>query len=324
MTQTARTVVDQARRARERLASYLQPTPLVLSEPLSSRPHGRAWLKLETQQPTNSFKVRPALNAMLRHLDEARRRGVVTSSSGNYAQAVAYAARALDVNAQIVMMRKSSPLKVERTRQLGGEVVFCEDTFQDRWKTVFRIQDETGRLLLHPFDSEETIAGDGTIGLELVEQIESDFCAVVPVSGGGLIAGIAAVVKTLRPGCRVIGVQPAANPSMVLSVEEGKRVTVTPGPTLADALTVATPGERTFEIVRRCVDQVVLVEEAEIIEGVRTLAEEQKLVVEPGGAVGAAALLSDKIDRGNLDVVLILSGGNILPSKLAELLRGDR
>ena len=282
------------------------------------------WLKLETQQPTNSFKVRPALNAMLRHLDEARRRGVVTSSSGNYAQAVAYAARALDVNAQIVMMRKSSPLKVERTRQLGGEVVFCENTFQDRWKTVFRIQDETGRLLLHPFDSEETIAGDGTIGLELVEQIESDFCAVVPVSGGGLIAGIAAVVKTLRPGCCVIGVQPAANPSMALSVEKGKRVTVTPGPTLADALTVATPGERTFEIVRRRVDQVVLVEEAKIIEGVRTLAEEQKLVVEPGGAVGAAALLSDKIDRGNLDVVLILSGGNILPSKLAELLSGDR
>ena len=261
---------------------------------------------------------------MLRHLDEARRRGVVTSSSGNYAQAVAYAARALDVNAQIVMMRKSSPLKVERTRQLGGEVVFCENTFQDRWKTVFRIQDETGRLLLHPFDSEETIAGDGTIGLELVEQIESDFCAVVPVSGGGLIAGIAAVVKTLRPGCRVIGVQPAANPSMALSVEKGKRVTVTPGPTLADALTVATPGERTFEIVRRRVDQVVLVEEAKIIEGVRTLAEEQKLVVEPGGAVGAAALLSDKIDSGNLDVVLILSGGNILPSKLAELLSGDR
>ena len=324
MAQTAPTVVDQARQARERLASYLQPSPLVLSEALSSHTHGRVWLKLETQQPTNSFKVRPALNGMLRHLDEARERGVVTSSSGNYAQAVAYAARALDVNAQIVMMRKSSPLKVERTRQLGGEVVFCENTFQDRWKTVFRLQDETGRLLLHAFDSEETIAGDGTIGLELVEQIESDFCVVAPVSGGGLIAGIAAVVKTLRPGCRVIGVQPAANPSMALSVEQGRRVTVSPGPTLADALTVATPGKRTFEIVRRCVDQVLLVEEEEIIEGVRTLAEQQKLVVEPGGAVGAAALLSNTIYAGNLDVVLILSGGNILPSKLAELLSGDR
>ena len=324
MAQTAATVVEQARQARERLASYLQPSPLILSEPLSSRAHGRVWLKLETQQPTNSFKVRPALNGMLAQLDEARERGVVTSSSGNYAQAVAYAARALDVDAQIVMMRKSSPLKVERTRQLGGGVIFCENTFQDRWKTVFRIQDETGRLLLHPFDSEETIAGDGTVGLELVEQIESDFCVVVPVSGGGLIAGIAAVVKTLRPGCHVIGVQPAANPSMSLSVEQGRRVTVTPGPTLADALTVATPGERTFEIVRRCVDQVLLVEEQKIIEGVRTLAEEQKLVVEPGGAVGAAALLSNKIDTGNPDVVLILSGGNILPSKLAELLSGDR
>ena len=318
MAQTAATVVDQARQARERLASHLQPSPLVLSEPLSSHAHGRVWLKLETQQPTNSFKVRPALNGMLAHLGEARKWGVVTSSSGNYAQAVAYAARALDVNAQIVMMRKSSPLKIERTRQLGGEVVFCENTFQDRWKTVFRIQDETGRLLLHSFDSEETIAGDGTIGLELVEQIESDFCVVVPVSGGGLIAGIAAVVKTLRPGCRVIGVQPTANPSMAFSVEQGRRVTVTPDATLADALTVATPGERTFEIVQQCVDQVLLVEEEEIIEGVRILAEEQKLVVEPGGAVGAAALLSNKIDSGNLDVVLILSGGNILPSKLAE------
>ena len=315
--------VDQARQARERLASYLQPSPVVLSEPLSCHTQGRVWLKLETQQPTNSFKVRPALNGMLAHLDEARRRGVVTSSSGNYAQAVAYAARALGVDAQIVMMRKSSPLKVERTRQLGGEVVFCENTFQDRWKTVFRIQDESGRLLLHPFDSEETIAGDGTIGLELVEQIESDFCVVVPVSGGGLIAGIAAVVKTLRPGCRVIGVQPTANPSMSLSVEQGRRATVTPGATLADALTVATPGERTFEIVQQAVEQMLLVEEEEIVEGVRTLAEQQKLVVEPGAAVGAAALLSGKIDTGNLDVVLILSGGNILPSKLAELLTGD-
>ena len=324
MAQTAATVVDQARQARERLASYLQPSPLILSEPLSSHTRRRVWLKLETQQPTNSFKVRPALNGMLAHLDEARERGVVTSSSGNYAQAVAYAARELGVNAQIVMMRKSSPLKVERTRQLGGKVVFCENTFQDRWKTVFRIQDETGRLLLHPFDSEATIAGDGTIGLELVEQVESDFCVVAPVSGGGLISGIAAVVKTLRPGCRVIGVQPTANPSMALSVEQGKRATVTPGPTFADALTVATPGERTFEIVQECVDRMLLVEEEEIIAGVRALAEQQKLVVEPGGAVGAAALLSDKIHAGNQDVVLILSGGNILPSKLAELLSGDR
>ena len=150
------------------------------------------------------------------------------------------------------------------------------------------------------------------------------FASSYPSAAEASFRGIAAVVKALRPGCRVIGVQPTANPSMALSVEQGRRVTVTPGPTLADALTVATPGERTLEIVERCVDQVLLVEEEEIIEGVRTLAAEQKLVVEPGGAVGAAALLSNKIDSGNLDVVLILSGGNILPSKLAELLSGDR
>ena len=159
------------------------PSPLILSEPLSSHTHGRVWLKLETQQPTNSFKVRPALNGMLAHLDEARERGVVTSSSGNYAQAVAYAARELGVNAQIVMMRKSSPLKVERTRQLGGEVVFCENTFQDRWKTVFRIQDETERLLLHPFDSEETIAGTERSGSSWSSKSSPTFALSYPSAG---------------------------------------------------------------------------------------------------------------------------------------------
>ena len=215
--------IEQIRQARERLTPYLRPTPLVLSEPLSRATGNRIWLKLESQQPTGAFKVRPALNGMLARLDQARESGVIASSSGNFAQAVAYAARELGVSAQIVMMKKSSPFKIEGTRRLGGEVVFSENTFTDRWDTTFRIQGESGRLLLHPYDSEATIAGDATIGLELTGQLDSDFTVLVPISGGGLISGIASAVKAERPACSVIGIQPAANGSMKKSIEQGSR-----------------------------------------------------------------------------------------------------
>ena len=316
--------IEQAREARGRLNPYLRTTPLVFSEALSRATGNRVWLKLESLQPTGAFKVRPALNGMLANLDKARKAGVIASSSGNFAQAVAYAARELGVSAQIVMMKKSSPFKIEGTRRLGGEVVLCENTFKDRWDTTFRLERESGRLLLHPYDSEETIAGDATIGLELAEQLDSDFTVLVPISGGGLIAGIASAIKVERPGCTVIGVQPSANGSMKESMEQGSRVTVTPGPSMADALVVATPGERTFAIVQKLVADVVLVEEAEIAIAVRTLAVEQKLIAEPGGAVGVAALLAGRVQPTGRDVVCILSGGNIQPGKLAELLAAEQ
>jgi threonine dehydratase len=279
------------------------------------------WLKLESLQPTSSFKVRPAFNAILAHLEQARSAGVVTSSSGNFAQATAYAARQLGVSAQIVMMRGASPFKIERTRQFGGEVVLCEDSFESRWETTFRIQRESGRLLLHPYDSEETIAGDGTVGLELLEVLDNEFCVVVPVSGGGLLAGIASALKAFRPACRVIGVQPKANPSMAESKRQGRRVTVPPLGSMADALSVPTPGELTFEIASELMDDIVLVEEDEFAAAVRLLAEEQKLVVEPGGAAAVAAWMAGKIDNSGLDVVCIVSGGNVVPAKFAELLQ---
>ncbi len=308
--------------ARDRLASHFPPTPLIASEPLSRGQ--RVHLKLESLQPTGSFKVRPSMNGMLAHLEQARAAGVVTSSSGNFAQGAAYAASRLGIDLQVVMMRGASSFKIERTRQLGSTVVLCENTFKDRWDTTFRIQRESGRLLLHPYDSEETIGGDGTIGLELLDQLDGDFCVVVPVSGGGLISGIATAVKHKRPGCRVIGVQPAANGSMARSVEQGERVTTDPGPTLADALMIAQPGERTFGIVQHLVDDVICVDEDEITTAIRSLAEQQKLVVEGGGAVGVAALLAGKIEAAGLDIVCILSGGNILPAKLAEILAAPR
>jgi threonine dehydratase len=314
-------MIEQIHEAAQRLAEYLQPTPLVRSKVLNAGASS-VYLKLESLQPTGAFKVRPALNGMLCHLDRARQNGVVTSSSGNFAQAVAWAAKTLGVDAQIVMMESASAFKRERTRAFGGTVVLCGNTFQDRWDTTFRIQRESGRVLLHPYDSVETIAGDGTVGIELLEQIQGDFCVAVPISGGGLISGIASAIKSQRPACRVVGVQPTANGSMALSLSQGERVTVSPKPSLADALVVASPGERTFAIARDLVDEVVLVEEPELAEAVRILAIEQKIVAEPGGAAGVAALLAGKIDTHGLDLVCVISGGNVLPSTLAEILAG--
>lgn len=305
--------------AQRRLAPFLQTTPLVFSHPLSRAAGCRVWLKLETQQPTGSFKVRPALNGALCHLGSARGAGVLASSSGNFAQAVAYAARELGLDAQIVMMRNSSPYKIAATEAWGAKVVLCGNTFEERWETTFRLQRESGRVLLHPYDSEETIAGDGTLGLELLEQLEDEFTVVVPVSGGGLISGVASAVKLGRPECRVVGVQPEANGSLLRSVEAGRPVRVGPVQTIADALVASQPGERTLGIIRERVDQVVLVTEEEIAAAVRELALQQKLVVEPGGAVAVAALLAGKVQAGG-DVVCVASGGNVLPATLARLL----
>ena len=314
--------LDSILQARARLAGRLAPTPLLAAQTLSRTLGRPALYKAELLQPTGSFKVRPAYNAIAARLEEARERGVVTSSSGNFAQAAAWAAAELGVDAIVVMMESASAYKRERTEALGARVVQCDNTFAARWETTFRIEKEEGRLLLHPYDSAETIAGDGTIGLELLDQTPEPFCVIVPISGGGLISGIATALKTLRPGCKVIGVQPEANPSMRRSMQAGQPVEAPPQPSIADALVVAKPGERTFAIASRLVDEVVLVSEAELERAVRFLATEEKLVVEAGGAAGVAALLAGKVDTGGLTPVAVLSGGNILPSKLASILAG--
>lgn len=285
---------------------------------LSERLGRDTYLKLESRNPTGSFKVRPALNAVLADIDQARQKGIVTSSSGNFAQAVAWVAHKLELSAQIVMMRGASVYKRERTEALGAEVVLCDDSYASRWDTTFQIQRESGRLLLLPYDAVNTIAGDGTIGLELLDQLEGDFTVVCPVSGGGLISGIASVVRTERPGCDVFGVQPELNPSMKRSMEQGRPTEVDPGPSLADALTVAKPGELTFALVEALVDDILLVSEDQIKAAVRFLWDSEKLVGEPGGAVPIAAGLNEQIP-GSGPVVLILSGGNLSLNGLADL-----
>lgn len=280
------------------------------------------YIKLESRNPTGAFKVRPALNAVLADFEQAKAKGIVTSSSGNFAQAVAWAAREYGLSAQIVMMRSASEYKRRRTEELGAEVVLCDDSYASRWETTYRIERETGRLLLHPYDAVNTIAGDGTIGLELLKQLPGDFTILCPVSGGGLISGIASVVKTERPDCRVYGVQPERNPSMHRSLQAGEPTEIVPGSSMADALTVAKPGTLTFGLIQATVEGVLLVSEDSIAGAVKYLWEVEKLVGEPGGSVGVAACL-DGQETGNGPLVLILSGGNLSAKAFGKLVLTD-
>lgn len=299
--------------ARERLQPYLSTTPLLYSPLLQREFNKSIWLKLETQQPTGSFKPRPAFNSILVHLKAAREHGVIASSSGNFAQGVAFAARELSISAIIVMTENTSSYKIKRTKDLGAEVVLCGNSHEERVETTKQLQQKTGRVLLHPYDTEETIAGDGTLGLELSEQLgdilNENTAVLVPVSGGGLIAGIAFTVKTLYPKCKVIGVQPRANGSLSQSLQAGKCVNVGTVNTIADALVASMPGEVAFPIIRDYVDEVILVEEAEIKSATQFMIEQHKLVVEPAGATSIAALAGGKVTTANC--VCVISGGNV-------------
>ncbi len=310
---------DDVALASERLAAHLSRTPLVQSDFLSRELGRPVLLKLESMHPVAAFKVRAAFNSILTHLDECLSTGVVTNSSGNFAQAVAYAATRLGVESTIVMMRGASAFKRGRTEAFGGNVVLCDDSFEARFAATERIRTETGRRLLHPYNSPETIAGNATLGVELLEQVDGAFDLFVPISGGGLIAGTTLAVKAGRPECCVFGVQAEANPSMKLSLEAGRPVRTAPAPSLADALTVLEPGSRTFPIVQQHVESVELVSEEGMASAVRLLAVEQKLVVEPGAAVSVAAALAAPRDRDR-PLVCVLSGGNIAPETLRALL----
>ena len=315
--------IEEIQATRSLLAPHLPMTPLAYAPYLSEQLGRRVWFKLETQQPTHSFKVRPAFANLLTHKTKAQQHGVITSSSGNFAQAVAYASQQLDIDAQIVMMSITAPVKIERTKQRGARVVICGPTYEDRWNTTYRLQEETGRLLVHPYDSIETISGSGVIALELLEQLERPFSVLIPTSGGGMLSGVARTLKALRPACHICGIQPKANGAMKRSLDAGERINVGTFHTIADALTASYSGERTFEIAKQYVDQMQVVEENAIAEAVRTLYHQHKLVVETGGSVGVAALQSSPgllKDLPHQDIVCVLSGGNIAHSQLQSIL----
>lgn len=306
-------------RARPVVAPHVLRTPLLGSRALGERIGAAAFLKAENLQRTGSFKVRGAANAVAALGDEERRRGIVTMSAGNAAQAIAYAGRAVGASVVVAMPETAPRTKVEATRGYGAEIRFAPDSTQ-LMPIVAALQAE-GRHFLHPFDDDGMIAGHGTLALEVLEDLPDADLFVVPVGGGGLISGIAVAVAALRPAARVVGVEPDGAPGMRRALDEGGPVRLASVRTVADALAAPFAGTRCLEIVRRHVSDVVTLGDDEIVEGMRFIAARARLVAEPGGAAAVAALLAGRLRVGRGErVVAVVSGGNVDLSRFCELL----
>jgi threonine dehydratase len=307
--------------ARERIRGRIYLSPCARSETFSRRCGATTFFKLENLQMTGSFKERGALNKILQLRPEERRRGVIAASAGNHAQAVAYHASQDGIPATIVMPRRTPLIKVANTRQHGAEVILHGNDFDEAYARALELQEERGLHAIHPFDDEAVIAGQGTIALELLEQVPDLQVVLVPVGGGGLISGIAVAIKGQRPRVKVIGVEAEAFPAMARSLGAGRRVTVDPGTTIADGIAVKRPGRLTFGYVKRLVDDIVTVDEEEIANAVLLLLEQEKTVTEGAGAVALAALYNRKVPaaRGKR-TVMILSGGNIDVNILSRII----
>ena len=268
--------------------------------------------KFENLQRTGSFKDRGALNKLLLLSDEEKERGVVTASAGNHAQAVAYHASRLGIASTVVMPELTPLIKVVNTRGYGARVIQQGATLSDGLEEVHRLVGEEGLTLVHAFDDEAVMAGQGTIGLELLEQVSELDTVVVPIGGGGIISGIALAVKTMKPSVRVVGVEARAAASARASLDAGEIVSIESAETLADGIAVKRVGERTFPVIRELVDEVVTVEEEEIARAILLLLEREKTVVEGAGAVPLAALVAGRIEtREGERAVGMLCGGNI-------------
>jgi threonine dehydratase len=298
--------------ARDRIAGAVVRTPTVPALAFGDRLAPPLHLKLESQQRTGSFKDRGALNRLLALSDAERRRGVVTASAGNHAQAVAYHGRRLGVPVHVVMPEHTPLIKVLNTRRFGADIRFRGETLSDAMVEARRMEADDGLVLVHAFDDDRVIAGQGTIGLELLDQRPGLTAVVVPIGGGGLISGIAIAIKEQQPGVRIFGVEAAAAASAVASRHAGAIVNIESSETIADGIAVKRVGDRTFPIIERYVDDIVAVSEEEIAHAVHLLLENQKVLAEGAGAVPLAAMLAGKLPLDAADVVvMVLSGGNI-------------
>jgi threonine dehydratase len=304
--------LTDVRSARERIRDAVVLTPLVRATGLEDQLIAALHIKLESLQRTGSFKDRGALNRLLDLSAEEKTRGVVTASAGNHAQAVAYHGARLGIPVEVVMPEHTPLIKVANTRRFGAGVRFHGATLSESMVEAHRIEKEERRVLVHAYDDERVIAGQGTIGLELLEQLPDVKIVVVPIGGGGLISGIAVAMKEQRPEVRIVGVEASAAASALASRRAGRIVAIESADTIADGIAVKRPGDLTFPLIERYVDDIVAVDEVEIAGAVHMLLERQKLLAEGAGAVALAALTTGRIavHRGE-SVVVILSGGNI-------------
>jgi len=313
--------LDDVQGAAQRLANRIYRTPVISSQPFDDASGCRVFFKCENLQIAGSFKIRGALNK-LRSLTAAERgRGVIAYSSGNHAQGVALAAQMVGTSAIICMPTDAPALKVEATRGYGAEIVFYDRLKDDRAAVARRLADETGRVLVPPYDDPAIMAGQGTAALELFEEVPALDVLVTPVGGGGLMAGCSTVARSLSPQITIVGVEADTANDTYLSLQKGERVTIPPPPTIADGIRPQSPGELTFPILQRNLTGVALVSDAEIVAAVRFLALRARIIVEPTGAVGAAAVLTGKLAVPRAARVgVVLSGGNVDPELLLQIL----
>lgn len=307
--------------ARERLRGVAHCTPVLTSRQFNEHAGCEVFFKAENLQRVGAFKFRGAYNK-LASLDESeRKRGVLAFSSGNHAQATALAAKLFGAPAVIVMPMDAPQIKVAATRAYGAEVIFYDRYSQNREETGERVCRERGLTLVPPFDDYAIMAGQGTAALELLEDVPDLDLLLVPTSGSGLLAGCAVAAKHLRPQIRLFGVEPEAGNDTWLSFRKGKRVEIPVPKTIADGLQVTAPGKLTFPIVRDLVEDILLVSDQELISTIRFLLERMKVLVEPSGAAGAAAVFHHKFDFAGKRVGVLLSGGNVDLAKLSDYLR---
>lgn len=302
--------VEQICKARERIAPYIVQTPLLRLQNLDEALGCQVYVKAECMQVTGAFKLRGAMNKMLTLTKEQLACGVVAASSGNHGRAVAYAAKLLGSKASIVMPRTAPPVKINAIKALGAEVVLCETS--ERFQIAERVQKESGAAMVPPFNDEEIMAGQGTAGLEILEQLPQADKIIVPVSGGGLLSGIAAAVKSSRPEIQVCGAEPAMLPRYTVSLAAGEPKTVEQKASVADALVSQTPGTLCFPVVSKYADQIADVEEAFILKAMKLLLTEGKLLGEPSACIGIGAVLQGAIAvKPEEKVCFVVSGGSV-------------
>ncbi|MEP7104767.1 MAG: threonine/serine dehydratase [Chloroflexota bacterium] len=306
--------------AAEELAQYLAPTPLQYSRAFTEKARCHVHLKIEALQPIRAFKVRGALNKMAHLHPEERTAGVITASAGNHGQGVAYAASVFRVPATVFVPESANPLKVEAIQRYGARVVHAGRSYQDAYLEAVRAQAESGATFLHAFDDPHVIAGQWTIAVELVNQMDPFDTVLVAVGGGGLISGIALYLKARRPAVKVIGVEPAGADGLFRSLAAGRIVTLDRVDTIADGLAASGPGRLCFEIARRHVDQVLVVKEAEMLRAIRLYFEWEHLLAEPAGAAALAALLYHYNPAPAERVVVLLSGANVTDEVMVRAL----
>jgi len=313
--------LDNIQDAYARIKDHIYLSPCAHSESLSAQLGCQLYLKLDNLQMTGSFKERGALNKILQLSEEQKAKGVIAASAGNHAQAVAHAARLSGIQATIVMPETTPLTKIRGTEAFGAQIILHGDGFDAAFAKALELQKQHNYTLIHAFDDEEVIAGQGTLGLELLQQVPDLDVVVVPVGGGGLIAGIATAIKAQRPQARIVGVEASLMPAMTMSVKAGKVKPWHTVKTIADGIAVATVGSITLPIVQSLVSDIVTVSEEETASAIMSLLEREKTLAEGAGAVGFAAMRNHRIeDVSGKKVVVVISGGNIDMSMLSRIL----